>query len=388
MRLWIFWSGSGSRQVKRSDLNKAKRIVVKIGSSLLTDGGKGLNRIAVAGWVAQMAELKRQDREVLLVSSGAVAEGMSRLGLQRRPRTLHELQAAASVGQMGLVQVFENNFQEHDLHTAQVLLTHDDLSDRQRYLNARSTLLTLLNFGVVPVINENDAVATDEIRFGDNDTLAALAANLVEADLLLILTDQQGLYSSDPQGDPDAELISHARVNDARLDAMAGGSRSGLGRGGMATKIRAARLAARSGTATVLASGEQQRVIADVVAGAADIGTYLQPDLAPLVARKRWLAGQLQVKGRLVLDAGAVRVLQSAGKSLLAVGVKAVQGDFRRGELVSCVDEKGREIARGLINYGKQETAMIMGRPSADFEKILGYFDEPELVHRDNMVLV
>jgi len=387
MRLWIFSINGGNRQVKRSDLNRAKRIVVKIGSSLLTDGGRGLNKTAVAAWVEQMAELRLQGREVLLVSSGAVAEGMSRLGLQRRPGTLHELQAAASVGQMGLVQVFENNFQRHGLHTAQVLLTHDDLSDRQRYLNARSTLLTLLDFAVVPVINENDAVATDEIRFGDNDTLAALAANLVEADLLLILTDQQGLYSSDPRSSPGAELISHARVNDARLDAMAGSSHGGLGRGGMATKIRAARLAARSGAATVLASGEQQRVIAEVVAGA-EIGTYLQPNLEPLVARKRWLAGQLQIRGKLVLDAGAVHVLQSAGKSLLAVGVKSVQGEFRRGELVSCVDEQGREIARGLINYGSRETAMIMGRPSADFERILGYSDEPELVHRDNLVLV
>ena len=371
----------------RTDFSKAARVVVKIGSSLLTDGGRGLNKASISGWVEQMAGLKSQGKDVLLVSSGSVAEGMCRLGLKERPRTLYELQAAASVGQMGLVQVFENNFQKFDLHTAQVLLTHDDLSDRKRYLNARSTLLTLLRFGVVPVINENDAVATEEIRFGDNDTLAALVANLVEADLLLILTDQQGLYSCDPGLHPDAELISAVSVNNSQLDDMAGGSRSGLGRGGMATKIRAARLAARSGAATVIASGMTENVLNEVFAGR-EIGTYLQPDIEPLAARKQWLAGQLQVKGKLVLDVGAVRVLRSAGKSLLAVGVKSVSGDFNRGELVACMDENGVEVARGLINYGKNDAQLIVGKPSADFESILGYADEPELVHRDNLVLV
>jgi glutamate 5-kinase len=373
--------------VSRTEFSQTARVVVKIGSSLLTDGGRGLNKASISRWVEQMAALKQQGKDVLLVSSGSVAEGMCRLGLQERPRTLYELQAAASVGQMGLVQIFENNFQKFALHTAQVLLTHDDLSDRKRYLNARSTLLTLLRFGVVPVINENDAVATDEIRFGDNDTLAALVANLVEADLLLILTDQQGLYSRDPSLYPDAELISEVSVNNTQLDVMAGGSRSGLGRGGMATKVRAARLAARSGAATVIASGNEENVISDVIAGG-QIGTYLQPDIEPLAARKQWLAGQLQVKGKLVLDAGAVRVLRSAGKSLLAVGVKSVSGDFNRGELVACLDENGIEVARGLINYGKSDAERIVGKPSADFENILGYADEPELVHRDNLVLV
>ncbi|MGR9114153.1 MAG: glutamate 5-kinase [Gammaproteobacteria bacterium] len=373
--------------MSRTDFAKAKRIVVKIGSSLLTAGGRGLNQEAIAEWVAQMAGLRARGVEVILVSSGSVAEGMARLGIKVRPKTLHELQAAASVGQMGLVRIFENYFQTHGLHAAQVLLTHDDLSNRQRYLNARSTLLTLLGFGVVPVINENDAVATEEIRFGDNDTLAALVANLVEAELLVILTDQQGLFTCDPSVNRDARLVSEVPAHDPCLDEMAGESRSGLGRGGMYTKIRAARLASRSGAATVIAAGVAQNVIAKVVAGE-DVGTYLVPGIEPLVARKRWLAGQLQVKGRLVLDDGAVRMLREAGKSLLAVGVKSVAGGFERGELVSCVSETGREVARGLINYGADEARKIAGRSSLEFESILGYADDAELIHRDNMVLI
>jgi len=373
--------------VSRSDFVTTTRLVIKIGSSLLTAGGMGLNQPAIADWVAQMAELRRQGVEVLLVSSGSVAEGMVRLGLKVRPKTLHELQAAASVGQMGLVRTFENNFQQHGLHAAQVLLTHDDLSDRQRYLNARSTLLTLLKFGVVPVINENDAVATEEIRFGDNDTLAALVANLVEAELLIILTDQEGLFTSDPGVYADARLVSQMPVSDTSLDTMAGESRSGLGRGGMCTKVRAARLASRSGAATVIAAGLSDNIIAEVMAGA-EVGTYLVPGIGPLVARKRWLAGQLQVKGRVVLDEGAVRVLTSAGKSLLAVGVRSVLGSFARGELVSCIDENGREVARGLINYAADEARKIAGKSSAEFEAILGYSDDAELIHRDNMVLM
>lgn len=374
-------------KASRADFGQAKRIVIKIGSSLLTKGGRGLDEVAVTSWVEQMAGLKRNGIDVVLVSSGSVAEGMTRLGLRERPKTLHELQAAASVGQMGLVRIFENNFQKHDLHTAQVLLTHDDLSDRKRYLNARSTLLTLLRYSVVPVINENDAVATDEIRFGDNDTLAALVANLVGADLLIILTDQQGLFTSDPGIDSDAELISSISVKDPRLEKMAGESRGSLGRGGMFTKVRAARLAARSGTATVITSGAVANIIAEICSGT-EIGTYLMPDIAPLAARKQWLAGQLQVKGSLVLDRGAVKVLEMSGKSLLAVGVKSASGKFNRGELVSCIDENGQEIARGLINYSDEETRKISGLASSDFESVLGYCDEPELIHRDNMVLV
>lgn len=373
--------------MSRTDFANVKRVVVKIGSSLLTKGGQGLDKVAITAWVKQMAQLRHQSIDVVLVSSGSVAEGMCRLGLKVRPKTLHELQAAAAVGQMGLVRVFDDNFQQHGLHAAQVLLTHDDLSDRQRYLNARSTLLTLLKFGVVPVINENDTVATEEIRFGDNDTLAALVANLIEAELLIILTDQQGLFTGDPSLYADAVLISEISVNDERLDSMAGDSRSGLGRGGMSTKVRAARLASRSGAATVVAAGAVDDVITSVFSGL-DLGTHFLPDIEPLVARKRWLAGQLQVKGQLTLDAGAVRVLKSDGKSLLAVGVKSVSGQFERGELVSCLDESGLEIARGLVNYGNAEAQLIAGKSSSEFEKILGYADDSEMIHRDNMVLV
>lgn len=373
--------------MSRDKFLNVKRVVVKIGSSLLTKGGRGLDQSAIQAWVRQMAGLRLNSIEVVLVSSGSVAEGMSRLGLKVRPKTLHELQAAASVGQMGLVRVFDDNFQQHGLHAAQVLLTHDDLSDRQRYLNARSTLLTLLKFGVVPVINENDTVATEEIRFGDNDTLAALVANLIEAELLIILTDQQGLFTGDPGLFPDAQLISEISVNDDSLDKMAGDSRSGLGRGGMSTKVRAARLASRSGAATVVAAGATENVITQVISGA-DLGTYFLPDIEPLVARKRWLAGQLQVKGHLVLDSGAVKMLKNNGKSLLAVGIKAVSGQFARGELVSCVDESGQEVARGLINYGMDDAKLILGKSSLDFEKILGYADDSEMIHRDNLVLI
>ena len=373
--------------MSRVDFSRVKRVVVKIGSSLLTKGGKGLDKAAIAAWVSQMAELRLRSIDVVLVSSGSVAEGVSRLKLKSRPKILHELQAAAAVGQMGLVRIFDDSFHHHGLLASQVLLTHDDLSDRQRYLNARSTLLTLLTFGVVPVINENDTVATEEIRFGDNDTLAALVANLVEAELLVILTDQKGLYTGDPGIYPDAELISQISVNDSRLEKMAGESRSGLGRGGMYTKVRAARLASRSGAATVIASGQVDNVITKVIAGG-NIGTHFLPDIEPLAARKRWLAGQLQVKGQLVLDAGAVKVLKNDGKSLLAVGVKSVLGRFDRGELVSCVDENGLEIARGLVNYGKADAELIVGKSSAEFEKILGYSDDSEMIHRDNIVLM
>jgi glutamate 5-kinase len=373
--------------VSRNDFRQARRVVVKIGSSLLTDGGRGLNVKAIAEWVAQMAVLKQQNIDVVLVSSGSVAEGMARLKLKVRPKTLHELQAAASVGQMGLVRRFEDEFQLHDLLAAQVLLTHDDLSDRQRYLNARSTLLTLLDFGVVPVINENDAVATEEIRFGDNDTLGALVANLVQADLLIILTDQTGLFDANPSLNPDAKLISEISVNEKLLDEVAGGSIRGLGRGGMSTKVRAARLAARSGAATVIVSGKINDVITRVFTGE-QLGSYLVPNLEPLVARKQWLAGQLQLKGSVTLDDGAVKIVQKAGKSLLAVGVKSIQGHFKRGDLVSCLDTSGVEIARGLINYGAEDAGKIAGKPSSEFEALLGYADDAELIHRDNLVLI
>lgn len=373
--------------MSREKFTSASRWVVKIGSALLTDDGKGLAREALAGWVEQMAAWVLAGNELILVSSGAVAEGMSRMGWTTRPTTLHQLQAAAAIGQMGLVRAYETCFRSHNLHTAQVLLTHDDLTNRRRYLNARSTLRTLLKLGVVPVVNENDTVANQELRFGDNDTLAALVANLVEADLLVLLTDQQGLYDSDPRQNPDAVLIGESRVDDPRLDRVAGGSSGLLGRGGMITKIRAARLAARSGTATIIAPGVGEQILTRIAA-AEPVGTLLLPVQEAQAARKRWLAGHLQVRGRLVVDAGAVRVLRESGRSLLAVGVKQVIGQFSRGEVVACVDEQGREVARGLVNYNSIESDRIKGVASSRIQEILGYVDEEELIHRDNLVLV
>jgi glutamate 5-kinase len=360
--------------------------VVKIGSALLTNSSFGLDTTAIAGWVGQIAQLRARGIEVVLVSSGAVAAGMQRLGFSSRPHALHELQALAAVGQMGLVQLYESLFQRHGIHTAQVLLTHDDLANRERYLNARSTLRTLLTLSVVPVINENDTVATDEIRFGDNDTLAALVANLVEAELLIILTDQAGLYNKDPRQHPDAALVQEGEAGDPRLLEMAGGAGS-LGRGGMRTKLLAADKAQRSGAATVIASGHEPEILSRLLAGES-IGTCLRPSHGRIAARKQWLAGHLQIRGNLTLDDGAVKVLRQAGKSLLPVGVKAVEGQFVRGEVVACLDQAGREVARGLMNYSSEETARIAGQPSDRIEAILGYVDEPELIHRDNMVLV
>lgn len=369
----------------RSRIAGAERWVIKIGSALLTNDGKGLDHEAIGRWVEQMVQLRQQGVELVLVSSGSVAEGMNRLGLSSRPSELHQLQAAAAVGQMGLVQTYEAGFQKHGLHTAQVLLTHDDLSNRKRYLNARGTLRSLLEWGVVPVINENDTVVTDEICFGDNDTLAALVTNLVVADALIILTDQQGLFDADPRSNPDAKLVEETPADNPDLDAMAGGG-GVLGRGGMMTKVRAARLAARSGAGTIIASGREENVLLRLRQGE-QVGTLLTPACSPQAARKQWLAGHLQAKGKLVLDEGAVRVLRSSGRSLLPVGVKAVSGHFSRGEMVLCVDEQQRIIARGLVNYDVDEASQIIGKPSAQIESILGYLGDEELVHRDNLVL-
>lgn len=362
------------------------RLVVKIGSALLTANGAGLDERAIIGWAEQIAQLRDCGVQVLLVSSGAVAEGVRRLGWSSRPRELNRLQAAAAVGQMGLVQQYEQAFQKHQLRTAQILLTHDDLADRKRYLNARSTLTTLLDLGVVPVVNENDTVVTDEIRFGDNDTLAGLVANLVEAKALLILTDQRGLYDADPRSNPDARLLVEGFADNSELDAMVEGSSGLLGRGGMLTKLRAARLAARSGAFTYIAHGEQPQVIAGMAAGATG-GTLLSATREPLVARKQWLAGHLHCAGWLQLDPGAVIGICERGRSLLGVGVSAVNGDFRRGDLVACRDSAGNEVARGLINYSAAESRLIMGQASHKIAEILGYIDEEELIHRDNMVL-
>ncbi len=371
----------------RDKVTGAQRWVVKIGSALLTADGRGLDRTAMAVWVEQMVALHAAGVELVLVSSGAVAAGMSRLGWSARPSAIHELQAAAAVGQMGLVQAWESSFGEHGKHTAQILLTHDDLSDRKRYLNARSTLRTLVELGVIPVINENDTVVTDEIRFGDNDTLAALVANLVEADLLVILTDRDGMFDADPRNNPDAQLISEARADDPALDAVAGGTGGALGRGGMQTKLRAARLAARSGAHTVIVGGRIERVLDRLKAGEL-LGTLLLPERGLLAARKQWLAGHLQTRGSLTLDDGAVQALLRGHKSLLPVGVKQVQGNFRRGEMVVCLAPDGAEVARGLANYSAAEAQKIVGQSSDVIEQLLGYVDEPELIHRDNLILI
>ncbi len=369
----------------RKGLAQPGRWVVKIGSALLTNDGQGLDQNAIAGWVDQLVELTRRGVEVILVSSGSVAEGMTRLGWSERPREIYRLQAAAAVGQMGLVQAYEANFRRHGMHTAQVLLTHDDLSNRKRYLNARSTLRTLIEMGVVAVVNENDTVVTSEIRFGDNDTLGALVANAVEADALILLTDQNGLYTADPRSNPDAELISEAMAGEERLDAMAGGGGK-LGRGGMATKVRAAKLAARSGAVTVIASGREPDVLLKLHS-AQQVGTLLLPEREPMAARKQWIAGHLQARGTLVLDPGAVKALVQGGKSLLPAGVRSVTGDFSRGEMVIMMDEAGRVIARGLANYGSSDAVKIIGRPSRAIEEQLGFMGEEELVHRDNLIL-
>jgi glutamate 5-kinase len=370
----------------RINLGRSKRWVVKIGSALITNEGKGLDTAAIHRWAEQMSGLRSAGKELLLVSSGAVAEGMSRIGISRRPHALHELQAVAALGQMGLIQHFESCFKQHNIHTAQVLLTHEDLSNRQRYLNARSTLNTLLEMGAIPIINENDTVATDEIRFGDNDTLAALVANLVEADALIILTDQQGLYNKDPRQHKDAELISDADAADPAILAMAG-SGGLLGCGGMRTKITAAQRAARSGAATMIASGRADNVLLEIASGT-EIGTLLSPKTEKLAARKQWLAGHLVVRGSLHLDEGASRALSGSGVSLLAVGVNGVSGHFNRGDMVSCLSPDGAEIARGLVNYAADEARKIMGKASHQIEATLGYVDEPELIHRDNLVLL
>jgi glutamate 5-kinase len=371
----------------RSDLSRANRWVVKIGSALLTDDGRGLARDSIADWVEQLSKLHQQGVEIVLVSSGSVAEGMTRLGMKERPQELHLLQAAAAVGQMGLVQAYEEEFQKHGLHTAQVLLTHDDLSNRKRYLNARSTVRSIVKLGAIPIINENDTVVTDEIRFGDNDTLGALVANLVDADGLILLTDQLGMFDKDPRKNADARMLTQVLASDERLDAMAAGGAGALGRGGMQTKVRAARLAARSGAYSVIVGGKIDQVLLRLRA-AEELGTLMMPSTTRQVARKQWLAGHLQMAGKLVLDDGAVAVLERGGKSLLSVGVVSVSGKFKRGDMVSCADVSGREFARGLVNYDVHDAEKILGKSSDEILSILGYCHEAELIHRDNLVLL
>ena len=368
-------------------LKRARRIVVKVGSSLVTNDGRGLDADAVGNWCRQMAGLATQGREVVMVSSGAIAEGMKRLGWAVRPKEIHELQAAAAVGQMGLAQMYESKLREHGMGSAQVLLTHADLADRERYLNARSTLLTLLSHRVIPVINENDTVVNDEIKFGDNDTLSALVANLVDADALVILTDQRGLYSADPRIDPDARFIDEARAGAPELERMAGGAGSHVGRGGMITKVLAAKRAASSGTSTVIAYGREPDVLLRLAVGEA-IGTALVASTPKLAARKLWMADHLQLRGAVLIDDGAARKVRDEGKSLLPVGVVQVQGEFHRGDVIAVRSLVGVELARGLANYGSTEARLIARKSSSEFERLLGFTGEPEMIHRDNLVLI
>ena len=373
-----------------SVLRDARRIVVKVGSSLVTNEGRGLDEVAIGEWSRQLAALVRgeggESREVIMVSSGAIAEGMKRLGWAKRPRAVNELQAAAAVGQMGLAQMYETKLREQGIGSAQVLLTHADLADRERYLNARSTLLTLLRLGVVPVINENDTVVTDEIKFGDNDTLGALVANLVEADVLVILTDQKGLYTADPRRDPQAQFVHEAKAGDPALEVMAGGAGSSIGKGGMITKIVAAKRAAGSGASTVIAWGREPDVLLRLARGEA-IGTLLVAQTQKKQARKRWMVDHLQLRGSVTVDAGAAAKLRGEGKSLLPIGMVAVEGDFARGDVIAVRDAGGTEIARGLANYASAEARRLCRKPSSEFERLLGYAAEPEMVHRDNMVV-
>ena len=367
-------------------LRDARRIVVKVGSSLVTNEGRGLDEQAIGEWCRQLSALVRDGREVIMVSSGAIAEGMKRLGWTTRPQALHELQAAAAVGQMGLAQMYETKLRENGLGSAQVLLTHADLADRERYLNARSTLLTLLTHGVLPVINENDTVVNDEIKFGDNDTLGALVANLVEADALIILTDQKGLYTADPRHDPTATFVHEARAGDAKLEDMAGGAGSSLGKGGMITKILAAKRAAGSGASTVIAWGREPDALVRLTQGEA-IGTLLVAQTQKQQARKQWMADHLQLRGSVTIDEGAVSKLRADGSSLLPIGMSGVDGDFSRGEVIAIQDSQGQEVARGLANYAAAEARLLCRKPSAQIAALLGYAAEPEMVHRDNLVL-
>jgi len=374
------------KKFDESILRDARRVVVKVGSSLVTNEGRGLDATAIGEWCRQMSALVREGREVIMVSSGAIAEGMKRLGWTTRPSQIHELQAAAAVGQMGLAQMYETKLRENGLGSAQVLLTHADLADRERYLNARSTLLTLLKLGVLPVINENDTVVNDEIKFGDNDTLGALVANLVEADALVILTDQKGLYSADPRKDPTAEFVAVAQAGDPQLEAMAGGAGSSLGRGGMITKILAAKRAAGSGASTVIAWGREPDALLRLSHGES-IGTLLVAPTQKQKARKQWMVDHLQLRGSVTVDAGAVQKLRVGGSSLLPIGMTAVEGDFSRGDVIAIRAADGVEVARGLANYASAEARLLCRKPSGAFEKLLGYMAEPEMVHRDNLVL-
>lgn len=375
--------------MSKRNFKKITRVVVKIGSSLLTDDGKGLNLSAMKAWAKQIANLREQKIEIIIITSGAIAEGVQRLGLSERPTLINELQAAAAIGQMGLAQTWEVALASYNLQSAQILLTHDDLKERERYLNARGTILTLLRYGVVPVINENDTVVTNEIKLGDNDTLGALVANLIEAHLLILLTDQDGLYTANPRNNPSAALVRNATAGDPKLLAMAGSEsdKGSLGKGGMATKVRAAERAGRGGTSTVVANGRQKDILLSIMAGD-EVGSLFESATPRIAARKQWLANHLRAKGKLIIDDGAVKALSKNGRSLLPIGVVSVEGSFSRGEMVGVFNNEGLELARGLVNYSAKEVRKILGSDSHKIQEILGYHSEEELIHRDNLVLI
>ncbi len=370
----------GQRQLKA-----CKRIVVKIGSSLLTANGQGLDLEAISHWAKQIVDLHHAGHEMILVTSGAVAEGMVRMKLPHRPTDLPSLQACAAIGQMGLIQTWSSVLDRHHIKTAQVLLTHDDLTDRRRYLNSCDALQQLIDWHVIPVINENDTVSTDEIRFGDNDTLAAMVAGQVHADLLIILTDQQGMFDADPRSNPEAKLLSTVRALDETLFEMAGGSGT-LGTGGMLTKVRAARLAAKSGCPTLIASGESDRVLARLMAGEL-LGTLFITDDDRMTAHQQWLAAHLQTAGRLVIDDGAVNAIKTQHRSLLPVGVKAIEGHFDRGDVVECVDRQGKRIAVGRVNFSSRSAELVKGLASDKVYQVLGEARSLEMIHRNHMAI-
>ena len=372
--------------MNKFNFTKAKKIIIKLGSSIITNDGKGIDEAFLSNFAADISLLAKK-MQVVIVSSGAIAAGLKKLGILRRPSELSELQAAAAVGQMDLIRSFEKEFSKVSMICAQVLLTHDDLSDRKRYLNARSTLNNLLEKNVIPIINENDTVSNEEIKFGDNDNLAALTANLLEADYLILLTDQDGLYSDDPRKNSNVTLLSHISVNDKILDEVAKATTSSVGRGGMYTKILAARRASLSGTHTIIANGKNRKVFSNLLNDSVS-GTFIQSEERQLDARKKWLAGQLKSKGTLIIDDGAKNAIVNSGKSLLSVGITDVKGKFDRGDLVQCISSSGQEVAKGLINYSSSEVGKVLGQPSDKMESLLGYVNESSVIHRNNLVVL
>jgi len=364
-----------------------KRWVIKIGSSLVTKSSTGLNIKNIKDWAGQINELIDQNINVIIVSSGAIAEGMNRLNLVKRPSSSSRLQALAATGQMGLIQAYEVAFKKYNILTAQMLLTHEDLSNRARYLNAKNTLNNLMQYNIIPIINENDTVSTDEIKFGDNDTLASLVANLSGAEKLIILTDQDGLYTNDPRKVKDSKLIKSISVLDKKLNKYAGPSNNILGRGGMITKISAAKKAAKSNTQTIIANGIKKNILINILNNQDYIGTTIYNKNLAINSKKQWIANSLKIKGKIIVDAGAKKVIKQSGKSLLPVGIKSISGEFKKGDLLAICSSNNIEIATGLTNYGSNELAKIIGMSTARIKKEFGIIDSEVVIHRDNMIL-